>query len=32
MIELDGPIEVVDGSHFTEANWVHKKDDTYHLS
>jgi beta-xylosidase len=32
MIELDGPIKVIDVPHFTEAAWVHKKDDTYYLS
>jgi len=32
MIELDGPIEVIDIPHFTEASWVHKRGDTYYLS
>jgi len=32
MIELDGPIQVIDVPHFTEASWVHKKGDTYYLS
>ncbi len=32
MIELDGPIKVIDVPHYTEASWVHKKDDKYYLS
>lgn len=32
MIELDGPIRVVDVPQFTEALWVHKKDESYYLS
>jgi beta-xylosidase len=32
MIELDGPIRVVDVPHFTEASWVHKRGETYYLS
>lgn len=32
MIELDGPIRVIDVPHFTEALWVHKRNDTYYLS
>jgi beta-xylosidase len=32
MIELDGPIKVIDVPHYTEASWVHKKGDTYYLS
>jgi beta-xylosidase len=32
MIELDGSIRVIDLPHFTEAAWVHKKDDRYYLS
>jgi arabinoxylan arabinofuranohydrolase len=32
MIELDGPIEVIDIPDFTEALWVHKKDKYYYLS
>lgn len=32
MIELDGPIHVIDIPDFTEALWVHKKDDNYYLS
>jgi hypothetical protein len=32
MIELDGPIQVVDIPHFTEALWVHRKGDRYYLS
>ena len=32
MIQLDGPIEVIDIPHFTEASWVHKKGGTYYLS
>ena len=32
MIELDGPIQVIDIPHFTEAAWVHKKGDNYYLS
>lgn len=32
MIELDGPIKVIDVPHFTEASWVHKRGDRYYLS
>jgi hypothetical protein len=32
MTELDGPIHVIDIPDFTEALWVHKKDDNYYLS
>lgn len=33
MIELDGEIHVVEGlPKFTEAPWIHKKDDWYYLS
>ena len=32
MIELDGEIRVIDIPDFTEALWVHKKDDIYYLS
>lgn len=32
MIELDGPIMVIDIPEFTEALWVHKKGDYYYLS
>ena len=32
MIELDGPIQVIDVPHFTEAAWVHRKEDNYYLS
>ncbi len=32
MIELDGEIQVIDLPRFTEALWVHKKDDNYYLS
>jgi len=32
MIELDGPIRVLDLPHFTEASWVHEKDGRYYLS
>lgn len=32
MIELDGPIHVIDLPHFTEASWVHKKGDRYYFS
>lgn len=32
MIELDGPIRVIDVPHFTEAAWVHEKDGRYYLS
>ncbi|QYK03038.1 glycoside hydrolase family 43 protein [Shewanella psychrotolerans] len=32
MIEMDGPIHAIDIPDFTEALWVHKKDDTYYLS
>ncbi|WP_111978694.1 glycoside hydrolase family 43 protein [Algibacillus agarilyticus] len=32
LIELDGPIKVVDVPNFTEAAWVHKNKDNYYLS
>lgn len=32
MIELDGEIKVLDIPHFTEALWLHKKDDYYYLT
>ncbi|MCU0990112.1 MAG: glycoside hydrolase family 43 protein [Xanthomonadales bacterium] len=32
MIELDGPIQVIDIPDFTEALWVHRKGDSYYLS
>ncbi|WP_022945461.1 glycoside hydrolase family 43 protein [Pseudoalteromonas ruthenica] len=32
MLELDGDIKVIDIPNFTEALWVHKKDDNYYLS
>lgn len=32
MIELDSPIMTVDLPNFTEAPWIHKKDDWYYLS
>ena len=32
MIELDGPIIPVSLQRFTEAPWIHKKDDWYYLS
>ena len=33
MIELDGPIQVVEGlPNFTEAPWIHKRGDWYYLS
>src|SRR5690606_5393852 len=32
MIELDGPIKTIALPSFTEAPWVHKKDDWYYLS
>ena len=32
MIELDGPIKTIELPNFTEAPWVHKKDDWYYLS
>lgn len=32
MIELDGPIITVDLPNFTEAPWIHKKNDWYYLS
>lgn len=32
MIELDGEIKTIDLPRFTEASWVHKKDDNYYLS
>jgi beta-xylosidase len=32
MTELDGPIQTVDVSAFTEAPWIHKRGDLYYLS
>ena len=32
MIELDGPIQTVDLPHFTEAPYIHKKDEWYYLT
>ena len=32
MIEFEGEIQTVDLPHFTEAPWIHKKDDWYYLS
>lgn len=32
MTELDGPIHVIDLPKFTEAPWVHKKNDWYYLT
>jgi len=32
LIELDGDIKTLDLVNFTEASWVHKKDDNYYLS
>ncbi len=32
MVELDGEIKTIDVPNFTEALWVHKKDDNYYLS
>ncbi|WMI68101.1 glycoside hydrolase family 43 protein [Mangrovimonas sp. YM274] len=32
MVELDGPIHVIDVPKFTEAPWIHKKGDWYYLS
>jgi len=32
MIELDGAIQPVDLTDFTEAPWIHKKGDWYYLS
>ncbi len=32
MIELDGPIQTIDLPNFTEAPWIHKKNDWYYLS
>jgi beta-xylosidase len=32
MIDLDGPIKVIDIPHFTEASWVHRKNGRYYLS
>ncbi|MFT3829278.1 MAG: glycoside hydrolase family 43 protein [Opitutaceae bacterium] len=32
MVDLDGPIEVVELPQFTEAPWVHKRGDLYYLS
>ena len=32
MVELEGPIQVIDVPHFTEAAWVHKKGENYYLS
>lgn len=32
MIDLDGEIQVIDVPHFTEALWVHKREDVYYLT
>ena len=32
MIELDGPIQIIDLPHFTEAPWIHKRNGWYYLS
>lgn len=32
MIELDGPIQTIDLPNYTEAPWIHKKNDWYYLS
>lgn len=32
MVELDGPIQTVTLPNFTEAPWIHKKNDWYYLS
>lgn len=32
MIELDGEIKTIDLPNYTEAPWIHKKDDWYYLS
>ena len=32
MVELDGPIQTVTLPNFTEAPWIHKKNDCYYLS
>jgi beta-xylosidase len=32
MVELDGPIQIVTLPNFTEAPWIHKKNDWYYLS
>lgn len=32
MIEIDGPIQTIDLPFFTEAPWIHKKDDYYYLT
>lgn len=32
MTELDGPIQVIDVPHFTEAPWIHKRKGWYYLS
>jgi arabinoxylan arabinofuranohydrolase len=32
LLELDGEIKTLDLPYFTEASWVHKKDDNYYLS
>lgn len=32
MVEFDGPIHTVDLPDFTEAPWIHKRDDWYYLS
>lgn len=32
MVELDGPIQTISLPNFTEAPWIHKKNDWYYLS
>lgn len=32
MVELDGPIKTIDLPHFTEAPWIHKRNDWYYLT
>ena len=32
MIELEGDIHTIDLPRFTEAPWLHKREDTYYLS
>ncbi|MFV8268861.1 glycoside hydrolase family 43 protein [Flavobacterium sp. GT2N3] len=32
MVELDGPIQTITLPNFTEAPWIHKKNDWYYLS
>jgi beta-xylosidase len=32
MIEIDGPIQIFDLPHFTEAPWIHKRTGWYYLS